>query len=623
MADIDSPDFGVAVKELASDGFGSHAGRSKLGTALFDVTDLIEFLSQIGHVTGIQRVQIALLREAFDAARFVPPGEVRSFFVQAFCLHGPWGYGTRVVDSAHLRKLFVLLEDEEIDHERLRGIVDDIYETAQQSRLGKGSILVLCGAFWNYPFYVSEIARVVHRGGKIVLICYDVIPIEAPEYCVAPLVQSFRAAFERLAPYVSVFACISGHTASSVRRQLEQIELPGPARVEVLALAHKISDVSYSKEEVARTLAHLRASQPEFPNRRFALCVGTIEARKNLGYLVDAWKELRSRYGAAVPDLVLAGRPGWNVDNLLQVISVRNTTEKHIYILHGLSDLALRALYGACAFTVFPSLLEGWGLPVGEALSEGKICFASSSSSIPEVGGAFADYIDPLNVRDAVEKIGAYVAEPSRITAREKVISDGFHPRDWRDVWKDFARIVEKSAADAGHDGNGRLVTVPEAEYCRVVTDAARFPTPQSLVLQDNWNEVEDWGAWSSAKEATMEFSTGDDALAQAEVDLLLQNTPWSDGIGFEVRDAGGSGTLLRQGTLSREPQWYRVVAPVHGGTVALRLSLTTPVALNNEMDRRALGIGLIAYCWIREGNLASRMKALETRLLGPKLWRG
>ena len=69
------------------------------------------------------------------------------------------------------------------------------------------------------------------------------------------------------------------------------------------------------------------------------------------------------------------------------------------------NDAELRALYENCEFFVYPSLYEGWGLPVAEALAFGKFVLASDRGSIPEVGGDLVEYIDPWNASAWAEAI--------------------------------------------------------------------------------------------------------------------------------------------------------------------------------------------------------------------------
>ena len=80
----------------------------------------------------------------------------------------------------------------------------------------------------------------------------------------------------------------------------------------------------------------------------------------------------------------------------------------------------LRQAYRSCLFTVFPSLCEGWGLPVAESLVQGKFCVASNCTSIPEVGGDLIDYFDPTDDDDALAKIERVLLDPVYLAARRR-----------------------------------------------------------------------------------------------------------------------------------------------------------------------------------------------------------
>ena len=91
------------------------------------------------------------------------------------------------------------------------------------------------------------------------------------------------------------------------------------------------------------------------------------------------------------------------------------------------SDAELAFLYRNCRFTVFPSLYEGWGLPIGESLWFGKLCIASKTSSMPEVGGDLVDYVDPKDADSLQQAILRTFRE--RVTSRQR--SSGFGRRGY------------------------------------------------------------------------------------------------------------------------------------------------------------------------------------------------
>jgi hypothetical protein len=104
-----------------------------------------------------------------------------------------------------------------------------------------------------------------------------------------------------------------------------------------------------------------------------------------------------------------------------------------VRVLTQVSDAELESLYAACEFTAFPSLTEGWGLPVGESLARGRLCVTSARGSLPEVGGPFAIYLDPADVAAAVPVFRRLLEVPGALATAEAGLA-GFRPRLWPEV---------------------------------------------------------------------------------------------------------------------------------------------------------------------------------------------
>ena len=144
------------------------------------------------------------------------------------------------------------------------------------------------------------------------------------------------------------------------------------------------------------------------------LMVGTIEARKNHGAMLRVWRRmLQTMPEAEVPDLVFAGKIGWLTTDLIQQLNNADWLGGKIRFINSPTEADLANLYQHCLFSVFPSLYEGWGLPVTESLGFGKTVVASHCSAIPEAGGEFCAYFDPDNINDAYEVICGLIENPS------------------------------------------------------------------------------------------------------------------------------------------------------------------------------------------------------------------
>jgi glycosyltransferase involved in cell wall biosynthesis len=134
----------------------------------------------------------------------------------------------------------------------------------------------------------------------------------------------------------------------------------------------------------------------------YILAIGVIEPRKNLNQLMDAFRLLKERHiGPAGLKLVLAGGNGWLVDGIL-AHHAASPVRDDILMPGFVDDDLLPAVYSAATVFAFPSLYEGFGLPILEAMACGTPVVASNSSCLPEVAEGAARMIDPDNVEELV-----------------------------------------------------------------------------------------------------------------------------------------------------------------------------------------------------------------------------
>jgi glycosyltransferase involved in cell wall biosynthesis len=144
------------------------------------------------------------------------------------------------------------------------------------------------------------------------------------------------------------------------------------------------------------------------------LCTGTLEPRKNLLRVLEAHGGLGRRI-----QLVLAGPRGWQFEPILEEAG----RQDDVRVLGQVSDEELVALYQACTVFCYPSLYEGFGLPLLEAMSAGAACVTSSVSSLPEVGGDAVVYVDPTSVdeiRAAIDGLLASEDDRKRLGERAR-----------------------------------------------------------------------------------------------------------------------------------------------------------------------------------------------------------
>jgi glycosyltransferase involved in cell wall biosynthesis len=146
-------------------------------------------------------------------------------------------------------------------------------------------------------------------------------------------------------------------------------------------------------------------AQPWVPARPYFVCVGTLEARKNVAFLLACWRRLAERWGAEAPRLVLIGRRGWENESVIDHLQRSEAVIRLVHEASDLSDRELARLVRGAAALLSPSLAEGFDLPVVEALALRTPVIASDIPAHRELAGDAANLIDPLDGPAWIEAI--------------------------------------------------------------------------------------------------------------------------------------------------------------------------------------------------------------------------
>lgn len=293
------------------------------------------------------------------------------------------------------------------------------------------------GLDWDDKDLALLLALKRRHGFRVVLCCYDLIPILFPQLTLPSTRDRFPSYLSQLAGCADAVLCISRSTLSDLKAYLQAQALPQPA-LTVFQLGTDLSSPLASSHSSSVQVQQLIKAGP------FILMVSTLEARKGHDLLVRAYRRMLNSSDRSVPHLVFVGMKGWGVDHLLETIETDPLLAGSISILSGLEDADLARLYEACLFTVFPSLYEGWGLPVAESLARGKFCLASDRASLPEVGGTFCEYLDAEDDQIWAERIVFYSQNPALLAAQEARIRSDFHACSWRQTCEEVIAVVRQ-----------------------------------------------------------------------------------------------------------------------------------------------------------------------------------
>jgi len=227
-------------------------------------------------------------------------------------------------------------------------------------------------------FHASNQVRRAPRGVKLTATIHDLTCWLMPELHTEANVRADRNFAEKILRRADGLIAVSENT-----RQ-DAIRLLGIAPEKIETIYSGVAEEYFDARPVKRA-------------RPYVLYVGTIEPRKNLNVLLDAWKLLRTDF-----ELVIAGSEGWGSEGTLA--RIRNEATYLGYV----PEADLPGLVAGATVFVYPSLYEGFGFPVVQAMAAGVPVVTSNTSCLPEIAGDAAILVDPRStseIADGLERL--------------------------------------------------------------------------------------------------------------------------------------------------------------------------------------------------------------------------
>ncbi len=295
--------------------------------------------------------------------------------------------------------------------------------------------LLLCADFDWEVFYTEQVRGARQSSGVCTFgVLYDLISVIAPQHFAKDFGDRFKRLFLLTAGAYDGLLAISETSAQDFRYFCEQHAVACPP-IEVIRLGDQLPSSSLSPSPCVAELLQ----------ESFILYVSTIERRKNHDTLYKAYHFLRAhKPDIPLPKLVLVGKRGWGVNELMADLQLDPLVRGHILLLHDCSDADLVALYRKALFCVYPSFYEGWGLPVGEALALGKAVLCSDQGSLPEVGGDLVRYVSPWNALGWAEAIAEWTTSPHLVKQTEDRVRENYRAQEWSDTARQVLDFIER-----------------------------------------------------------------------------------------------------------------------------------------------------------------------------------
>ena len=283
-----------------------------------------------------------------------------------------------------------------------------------------GDHILFLGLVWAPPF-IPLFRHLKATGTNFSVLVYDMIQIQRPDLVGEAMGREFAAWLETALQTASIIFVSSLITQRVIVAWADAGKLEALPAIATLRFGMSHLDPS-----------NVRRPRQAVRRRNYALSVGTIDRRKNQSMLFAAWNDLMRIVGPGrTPQLVVVGRRDLpSLDAGTQQL----IDQGRILIVEGATDDEVSSLYAHCRFTLFPSLAEGYGLPVAESLRFGKVCITSDLPEVREFAGELVWYFQTGSRDAAMAQILRAVTSPDLLRDQERKIAAAFVPPLWHDA---------------------------------------------------------------------------------------------------------------------------------------------------------------------------------------------
>jgi len=314
---------------------------------------------------------------------------------------------------------------------------DDIPDIVSNTNLIKnGDIFLILGEPWDFPQIVTSLNILKSKYDiKIYSIVHDLMPFFLPELYMPGFPEEYKKCYSSLLPISTKIFYYSEATKNDLLRYYSKDEIE--KKLERIHLGGDINLLGRN-EPISLDV------QNKLQNKEYIIYVSSFSARKNHFLLIYVWRMLLDKFGDKAPYLVLVGSVNNNLtSNTLDLIARNPLLNEKILIFSDVSNATLTWLYKNALFSIFPSIYEGWGLPVSESLTLGKFCIASTAGSLPENGSDFVVYFNPYDSGALFNLVCKYFENRHLIKDAEAYINSEYKKTTWDDCANEIIKAIE------------------------------------------------------------------------------------------------------------------------------------------------------------------------------------
>jgi glycosyltransferase involved in cell wall biosynthesis len=274
----------------------------------------------------------------------------------------------------------------------------------------------------DYPAHLAML------GVKPIFFVHDLIPITHPQYCRVGEKEKHIVRMTTLLQLAKGVIANSQFTLDSLDAFAKEKGIAVPEAT-VALLAPATMGLSHQARPI---------HEPYF------VILSTIEPRKNHALLLKIWRDMIEQNLPSIPRLVIIGQRGWDVDDIIKQLEQDEALKPHVLELSSCSDETLANYLQHAQALLFPSFVEGFGMPLVEALSIGVPVIASDISAFHEISGDIPEYIDPTNTDAWRQKIQHYCEQDNASRNAQLQRIRNFQAASWPQHFQKVEALLEK-----------------------------------------------------------------------------------------------------------------------------------------------------------------------------------
>jgi glycosyltransferase involved in cell wall biosynthesis len=563
----------AAVYEKAASGAARRrAGAPRSQSPIY--FDLTTTFHASGNPTGIARVE----QRAFHA-----------LIAQAGDRVAPIVWNSRTKNYVRLNRATALVGTNLFELERMEKLGE--IELAAAAAPKGGRILVLGGSWIRNPEYISALQALKRDvDANLTVLVHDLIQMKLAHLYPEGVGKEFEQNAQLIAKAADDFLVYSDFT----RTDLKEFLLDNSELFKKIS-KFRLGDMTGLHPDNAAGDAPQSDLQQRFAGKTFALYVSTIEIRKNHALLVNVWRRLVEERGSRAPHLLFVGRPLWRGEEVVESIRRDEKLRNFVHVLDNVDDRDLDWFYRNCLLTLYPSLYEGWGLPVAESLAYGKVCITSDRTATREVAPNLTDLLDPYDFRGWRDRVSFYLDNRSALARAQERIRSGYREYTWSQSVREIGSILDSLPCPKAQ--SPVLFPGEKVEFFKSArTDAG------TAICVGGWGNPERGGRWSTGPASRLAFrypAKGSEFRMRLRVHALTR--PDQESRSIRVRINGQFDEVLE---ISRLPSVLDLTIPVRRPKGAIYsdneivfepVDLFSPSMTSGSADVRMLGIHLVS----------------------------